>query len=102
MDRNAINRSDLARREFQNPTHQFYVQKKTSTSTSFQPFNSPEGTPSFPPLRMQTQTSATTKMPDISPKRAVAMETDKKVLTLMQQIVRASGKDQIVRRKEKK
>ena len=70
---------------------------------SFQPFNSPEGTPSFPPLRMQTQTNATTKMPDISPKRAVTMETDeKKVLTLMQQIVRASGKDQIVRRKEKK
>ena len=78
MDRNAINRSDLARREFQNPTHQLYVQKKTSTSTSFQPFNSPEGTPSFPPLRMQTQTNATTKMPDISPKRAVAMETDEK------------------------
>ena len=76
MDRNAINRSDLARRK--TPLINSMYQKKTSTSTSFQPFNSPEVTPSFPPLHMQTQTNATTKMPDISPKRAVAMETDEK------------------------
>ena len=36
--------------------------KKRPTPTLFQPFNSPKKTPSFPPLRMQTETNATTKM----------------------------------------
>ena len=65
MGRNAINRrSDLARRELENPTpHQFYVQKEI-TSTCFNPLIVPKklATWSFPALRMQTQTNVTTKI----------------------------------------
>ena len=51
MDRNAIKRrSALARRELQNPTHQFYAQKNKLTSTCFNPFIVPKKLASFPAL----------------------------------------------------
>ena len=97
MDRNATNRSDLAIREPQNPTPPSILDSKKDLHIVSSLY-SPEKNPSFPPLRIQTQTNETTKKSDISPKTS---SRDEKVLALMQQI-RFLGKDQIVRRKEKK
>ena len=92
-DRNATNRSNLARRELQTPL--LHTIKYKSTPTSFQPFHGPSLThPTFPNSQLMQQKSQT-----FLQKREVMMEPDEtKALSLMQQI-RALKKDQIVRRR---
>ena len=86
MDRNAINRSDLARRELQKPIpHQFYVQKKIDRlPRHFNPLLVRKWLQASLPYAWKLKLMQQRKCRTNLQKRAVVMETDEKALTLMQ------------------